>query len=120
LAIEGFTCLIIFKNIFSFALTFKAFDWLITNGDAATPVFNALGTVQLVACLLTIPMCKRSRRVFEHASGTCMMLTLRQTFMASDCAASSTATTCSPCVGCAKGTVWLFVVLFPFLVSFLS
>ncbi|KAK1831914.1 major facilitator superfamily domain-containing protein [Podospora conica] len=69
LAVEGFTCLIIFKNIFSFALTFKAFDWLVVNGDKATPVFNALGTVQLVACLSTIPMYiygKRLRSFFHR------------------------------------------------------
>lgn len=58
LAIEGFTCMIIFKNIFAFALTFKAYEWLITNGTRATPVFNALGAVQVVVCALSIPMCK--------------------------------------------------------------
>lgn len=61
LAIEGFTCMIIFKNIFAFALTFKAYEWLITNGTRATPVFNALGAVQVVVCALSIPMCKSSR-----------------------------------------------------------
>ncbi|KAK0717902.1 major facilitator superfamily domain-containing protein [Lasiosphaeria miniovina] len=58
LAIEGFTCMIIFKNIFSFALTFKAYDWFIENRTKATPVFNALGSVQLVVSLAAIPMCK--------------------------------------------------------------
>lgn len=58
LAIEGFTCTIIFKNMFSFALTFKAYEWLVTNGTRATPVFNALGAVQVVVCALSIPMCK--------------------------------------------------------------
>jgi hypothetical protein len=56
LAIEGFTCTIIFKNIFSFALTFKAYDWLVAGG--IRPIFIALGTVQVVVCLLSIPMCK--------------------------------------------------------------
>lgn len=50
--------MIIFKNIFAFALTFKAYEWLITNGTRATPVFNALGAVQVVVCALSIPMCK--------------------------------------------------------------
>ncbi len=57
LAIEGFTCMIIFKNFFSYGLTYKAYDWLVENGTKATPVFNALGSVQLVICLLAIPMC---------------------------------------------------------------
>lgn len=52
--------MIIFKNIFSFALTFKAFDWLIENNTKARPLFNALGSVQVVACLLTIPLCKQT------------------------------------------------------------
>jgi hypothetical protein len=58
LAIEGFTCMIIFKNFFSFALTFKAYEWLVENQTRATPLFNALGSVQLVICLLSIPLCK--------------------------------------------------------------
>lgn len=62
LAIEGFTCMIIFKNIFSFALTFKAFEWLITNRSKAAPMFNALGIVQIVVCLSSIPLCKLMTR----------------------------------------------------------
>lgn len=50
--------MIIFKNIFSFALTFKAFDWLIENNTKARPLFNALGSVQVGACLLTVFLCK--------------------------------------------------------------
>lgn len=57
LAIEGLTCMIIFKNMFSFALTFKAYEWLITNGTKATPLFNALGAIQVVICASSIPMC---------------------------------------------------------------
>lgn len=58
LSIEGFTCLLIFKNFFSYGLTYKAYDWLVANGTKARPVFNALGSVQLVVCLLAIPMCE--------------------------------------------------------------
>lgn len=50
--------MIIFKNMFSFALTFKAYEWLITNGTKATPLFNALGAIQVVICASSIPMCK--------------------------------------------------------------
>ncbi|KAL2153020.1 hypothetical protein VTH82DRAFT_4175 [Thermothelomyces myriococcoides] len=56
LSIEGFTCMIVFKNIFSFALTFKAFDWLIANHTEATPLFNIIASIQVVACVLSIPM----------------------------------------------------------------
>lgn len=67
LTIEGFTCMIIFKNMFAFALTFEAYDWLVTNGTRATPVFNALGAVQVVVCALSVPMYifgKRNRSFF--------------------------------------------------------
>ncbi|RWA02984.1 hypothetical protein EKO27_g12121, partial [Xylaria grammica] len=56
LAIEGFTCLIIFKNIFSFGLTFKAYDWLVHGG--IREVFFALGAVQIIICFLSVPMCE--------------------------------------------------------------
>jgi hypothetical protein len=39
-------------------MTYKAYDWITENGSRATPVFNILGSVQLVVCLLSIPMCK--------------------------------------------------------------
>ena len=57
LAIEGFTCMIIFKNLFSFGLTLRAFDWLVATNTKATPLFNIIASVQLVVCLLSIPMC---------------------------------------------------------------
>ncbi|EGO58788.1 hypothetical protein NEUTE1DRAFT_128330 [Neurospora tetrasperma FGSC 2508] len=56
IVIEGFTAMIIFKNFFSFALTFKAWPWLIQSSVKAAKIFNALGSVQLVVCLLTIPL----------------------------------------------------------------
>jgi len=69
LAVEGFTCLIIFKNMFSFALTFKGFDWLVTNRSKATPIFTALGIVQVIVCLSSIPLYiygKRLRSFFHR------------------------------------------------------
>ncbi|CCC07192.1 unnamed protein product [Sordaria macrospora k-hell] len=54
--LEGFTAMIVFKNFFSFALTFKAWPWLIQSSVKAETIFNALGSVQLVVCLLTIPL----------------------------------------------------------------
>jgi MFS family permease len=57
MSIEGFTCLLVFKNVFSFGLTFKGFDWLVESGDTKH-MFVALGSVQVAVCALTIPMCK--------------------------------------------------------------
>ncbi|KAI1304755.1 major facilitator superfamily transporter [Xylaria venustula] len=67
LSIEGFTCLIIFKNMFSFGLTFKAYDWLVHSG--IREVFFSLGAVQIIVCFLTIPMYifgKRNRDFFHR------------------------------------------------------
>lgn len=48
--------MIIFKNILSFGLTFKAYDWFIVSGvkDTMLPI----SIVQVVICLLSVPMCK--------------------------------------------------------------
>ena len=48
--------MIIFKNFFSFALTFKAYDWIIANG--IRPTMIGISTIQVGVCLLSIPMCK--------------------------------------------------------------
>lgn len=58
LTIEGFTLMIIFKNIFSFILTFFAYDWLITGGIERTMI--AISIVQVVVCVISIPMCTSS------------------------------------------------------------
>jgi hypothetical protein len=100
LAIEGFTCLIIFKNMFSFALTFKAFDWLIATRSRATPIFNALGIVQVIICLTSIPLCKsaNSRLIEPCMAAVADFLTLLKISTENASAASSIATTCLPCV----------------------
>ena len=55
--VEAFTCLLIFKNVFSFGLTWSAYDWLIHSGKGGIyKIFVALGTVQIGICLLTIPL----------------------------------------------------------------
>jgi len=58
LAIEAFTCLLIFKNFFSFGLTFSAYNWVVNGGIFNT--FMAIASIQVVICLLSIPMCKCS------------------------------------------------------------
>lgn len=59
IAVEAFTCLLVFKNMFSFGLTWSAYDWLIKAGVLKT--FYAISSVQLAICLLSIPMCKYCR-----------------------------------------------------------
>jgi hypothetical protein len=54
IAIEAFTCLLVFKNFFSFGLTWHSYDWLVHSG--IKPVFMAVASVQVAVCLLTIPM----------------------------------------------------------------
>ena len=56
IAVEAFTCLLIFKNILSFGLTWSAYDWLVEAG--ILKIFLAISSVQVVICLLSIPMCK--------------------------------------------------------------
>lgn len=55
-AIEGFTCLLIFKNLFSFGLTLHGFDWLATRG--ITQVFVIVASVHVGISALSFPMCK--------------------------------------------------------------
>lgn len=47
--------MLIFKNMFSFVLTFFAYDWLVSNG--VRPAFLAISSIQMGICLLSIPMC---------------------------------------------------------------
>ena len=63
IAVEGFTCLLVFKNIFSFGLTFSGYDWLVKGG--IKPVFVAISSVQVVVCCLTVFMCEFSSAEFE-------------------------------------------------------
>ena len=54
---EAFTCLLVFKNLFSFVLCFYSFDWIKGNGQVKR-LFVAMGSVQVGICLLTVPMCE--------------------------------------------------------------
>jgi hypothetical protein len=56
LAVEAFTCLLVFKNIFSFGLTWSGFGWL--NNSGIKTVFYAVGSVQVGVCCLTVLMCE--------------------------------------------------------------
>ncbi|CAM1506708.1 Fc.00g063490.m01.CDS01 [Cosmosporella sp. VM-42] len=61
LAVEGFTIMIIFKNFFSFMLTFYAYDWIISGG--VKPTMVAIGSIHVGVCLLSIPMYIYGKRV---------------------------------------------------------
>ena len=56
IAVEGFTCLLVFKNIFSFGLTFSGYGWLVKGG--IKEVFMAIASVQVVVCVSTAALCK--------------------------------------------------------------
>jgi hypothetical protein len=60
ISIESFTCLLLFKNFFSFALTWYAVDWVQKQG--VWEVFRYVGVAQLAVGLLSIPMCMLSSK----------------------------------------------------------
>ncbi|KAI1907053.1 hypothetical protein LOZ53_002036 [Ophidiomyces ophidiicola] len=67
IAVEAFTCLLVFKNLFSFVLTYFAYDWVVHGGQKK--VFITIATIQAGICLLTIPMYifgKRNRSFFHR------------------------------------------------------
>ncbi|KAF4124082.1 Sugar (and other) transporter [Geosmithia morbida] len=54
LAIEGFTIMVVIKNMLSFGLTFKAFEWIMSVGIKETVL--PIAGVQVAICALSIPM----------------------------------------------------------------
>ncbi|KAI4718172.1 MFS general substrate transporter [Aureobasidium sp. EXF-10727] len=65
IAIETFTCLIIFKNLFSFVLAYYAYSWVLEKGFER--MFVVFGSIEVGICLLGIPMYvlgKRNREFF--------------------------------------------------------
>ncbi|KAL9098905.1 MAG: hypothetical protein Q9163_005515 [Psora crenata] len=66
IAVEAFTCLLIFKNLFSFGLTWQAYPWLVAAG--ITKIFYVIASVQVGICLLSVPMCKHflNRELFQR------------------------------------------------------
>ncbi|KAM3070898.1 hypothetical protein ACMFMG_009813 [Clarireedia jacksonii] len=77
IAIESFTCLLIFKNFFSFGLTWSAYDWLVQNGVYST--FMIISSIQVGVCLLSIPMYifGKKNRAFFHKHDILNALHLR-------------------------------------------
>ena len=58
IAIEAFTCLLVFKNLFSFVLTYYAYDWI--NAHGTKTIFIIVASIEVFICCLSIPMCKFS------------------------------------------------------------
>jgi hypothetical protein len=48
--------MIIFKNLLSFGLTFKAYDWFVKAEVEGTMI--PIASVQVGICMLTVPMCE--------------------------------------------------------------
>lgn len=67
IAVEAFTCTIIFKNFFAFGLTWSVYDWVVHAG--AFKSFMWISSIQVFVCLLSIPMYlygKRNRSFFHR------------------------------------------------------
>lgn len=67
IAIEAFTCVLIFKNFFSFGLTFSTYDWIVQAGTMKCLMW--ISSIQVVICLLGIPMYvfgKKNRSFFHR------------------------------------------------------
>jgi hypothetical protein len=67
IAVEAFTCLLIFKNIFSFVLAYFSYDWVFSIG--IRPLFIIFASIELGIILLSIPMYvfgKRNRAFFAR------------------------------------------------------
>lgn len=58
---EAFTTLLIFKNMFSFGLCWSAYNWILKEGIVNT--FMIIASVQVVICLLSIPMYVLGKRI---------------------------------------------------------
>jgi MFS family permease len=68
IAVEAFTCLLIFKNMFAFILTYYAYEWIVGNSGLRR-VFIIISSIQVGICLLSIPMYvfgKRNRSFFAR------------------------------------------------------
>ncbi|KKA29085.1 hypothetical protein TD95_004711 [Thielaviopsis punctulata] len=62
IAIEGFTIMMVFKNFFSFFLTWYAFEW-VTSSIGTRKIFIVLASIQIFVCLLSIPIYIYGKRI---------------------------------------------------------
>lgn len=66
IAVEAFTNLLIFKNLFSFVLAYFAYDWVFSRGFKS--IFYAAGGIEVAICLLSFVFYvfgKRNRAFFH-------------------------------------------------------
>lgn len=56
--------MIIFKNIFSFGLTYRAYDWIIQGGIQS--VMIPIASIQVGVCLLSVPLCEHNHTQRVH------------------------------------------------------
>jgi hypothetical protein len=67
IAVEAFTNLLIFKNMFSFMLAYKAYTWVFAI--RIRQLFIIFGSIEIAICLLSIPMYvfgKKNREFFQR------------------------------------------------------
>ena len=67
IAVEAFTNLLIFKNVFSFILAYFAYTWVFEGG--IRHLFVIFGSIEVAICALSIPMYvfgKRNRAFFHR------------------------------------------------------
>jgi hypothetical protein len=67
IAVEAFTNLIIFKNIFSFILAYHAYNWVFAI--RINHLFIIFGSIEIAVCMLSLPMYifgKRNREFFHR------------------------------------------------------
>lgn len=77
IAVEAFTNLIIFKNIFSFILAYNAYDWVFAI--RIRHLFIIFGSLEIAICALSIPMYifGKKNRAFFHRHDLLEMTKLR-------------------------------------------
>lgn len=77
LAVEAFTNLLIFKNIFSFILAYNAYNWVFAI--RINHLFIIFGSIEVAICLLSIPMYVfgKKNREFFHRHDILRMTKLR-------------------------------------------
>jgi len=77
LAVEAFTNLLIFKNIFSFILAYNAYNWVFAI--RINNLFIIFGSIEVALCLLSIPMYVfgKKNREFFHRHDILKMAKLR-------------------------------------------
>jgi hypothetical protein len=77
LAVEAFTNLLIFKNIFSFILAYNAYNWVFAI--RINHLFIIFGSIEVALCLLSVPMYVfgKKNREFFHRHDILKMMKLR-------------------------------------------